>query len=460
MPSDDFKEAMGHASDLSNVAGALQRNTQTQLLREQNSLLRAQEAERQRLAALPKCPECMQPVEYKSRVCSRCMVAVYWLEIVELENLDGSSSPKADIGFRLLSEPLLESALTQNFQRLQTQSEQIKTGFQSHVRRVPEILEKLQRFQNTLLTTFSSFDEGKAACDIIDFHYGRLHSLKDTIKPLEDEKSGDGCANVLIVFPGACVLWSCVCSLVFIYLTGWEAGDPISSLATTAIFGTAFVLGVMTARFNANLISRKLKGIKETEAESNGEIERCRKTGHHPIYELQVEVHGMLDSWFKRQHDFEVIRDIFESVIQSHSTLVMRRDSNAKLSSSHLQADTCVANINTKYSRDLLFKDAEWFRQTLEHLAENTGLKNLVPKAQPSQSKPADSRKGKMPHQYWIKRGEKIHGPFDAARVLDQSQKNKFKTGDRLGNFQDGPWALLSSEHLAKMQTGADVIIS
>ena len=62
MTSEHFKEAMGTASDLSNLAGAIQRNTQTQLLREQNSLLRAQEAEQQRLAALPKCPECMQPV--------------------------------------------------------------------------------------------------------------------------------------------------------------------------------------------------------------------------------------------------------------------------------------------------------------------------------------------------------------------------------------------------------------
>jgi hypothetical protein len=207
-------------------------------------------------------------------------------------------------------------------------------------------------------------------------------------------------------------------------------------------------------------MSGEIKDTEKTMKESNDEIERCKKSGKYQLHELQVELHRMLDSWFKRQHDFEVIRESFESVIQSHSTLMMRLVSGAKFSSSDLQADNCVANINTKYSRDLLFKDAEWFRQTFEHLAENTGLKNLVPKAQPSRSKPANSRKGKVPHQYWIKRGEKIHGPFDAARVLNQSQKNKFKTGDRLGNFQDGPWALLSSEHLAKMQSGTDVVIS
>lgn len=456
MTFEHFKEAMGTASDLSNLAGAIQRNTQTQLLREQNSLLRAQEAEQQRLAALPKCPECMQPVEYKSRVCSRCMVAVFWLDIVELENLDDSSSPKADIGLWLVSKPLLESALTQNFQRLQTQSAQIRTAFQNHVRRVAEVLEKLQGFQNDLLQSFSSFDEGKTACDIIDFHHGRLRSLQDTIKKMGEEKFGRGCVTI-IVLPFSFFVYSAVFSIFWISLFGWR--DPISLSKGAAVQVTSFVLGVMIY-FYVYPFSGKIKDTEKTMKESNDEIERCKKSGKYQLHKLQVELHRMLDSWFKRQHDFEVIRESFESVIQSHSTLMMRLDSGAKFSGSHLQLDNCVANINTKYSRDLLFKDAEWFRQTFEHLAENTGLKNLVPKAQPSRSKPANTRKGKVPHQYWIKRGEKIHGPFDAARVLNQSQKNKFKTGDRLGNFQDGPWALLSSEHLAKMQSGTDVVIS
>jgi hypothetical protein len=472
MSSDDFQEKMSHGSDLSNIAGALQRhrqakilNQQTSLLEEQNRLLRAQEAERQRLAALPKCRECMQPVEYESRVCSRCLVAVCWLDIVELENLDGSSKPKADKGLRLVSEPQLESALIENSQRLEQQSSQIKNAFQNHVQIGSAMLIRLQRFQDKVVEKFTTLKKGKVVYNKIASHEEQRSSLKPSIELFETENPLFGtAASWFIAFPVISVCAfpvSCVVYLfVFHSLKPSTAGarDLASPLVITALLLTT--LAVVALLIYAAPVSRTRRGFKKQVKKLNEEMAKYQKTGEDQFYEGLVGVYEMLDSWFKRQHDFQVIKNAFDSVIQSHSGFAMRLDSGEKFRSNEVRLRNCVANSDTKYSVDLLFEDAEWFRQTLDHLAEKIGLKNLVPKAQPSQSKPANSRKGKVPHQYWIKRGEKIHGPFDAARVLNQSQKNKFKTGDRLGNFQDGPWALLSSEHLAKMQLGADVIIS
>jgi hypothetical protein len=472
MSSDDFQERVSHGSDLSNIAGALQRhrqakilNQQTSLLEEQNRLLRGQEAERQRLAALPKCPECMQPVEYKSRVCSRCMVAVYWLDIVELENLDRSSKPKADKGLRLISEPQLESALIENSQRLEQQSSQIKNAFKNHIQIGSAMLSRLQRFQDKVVEKFTTLEKGKVVYNKIASHEEQRSSLKPTIELFETEHSVFGtAASWFIAFPVISLVVFLLSCLV--YLSVLSSRNPytvdlmklVSPLVITALLLTTLV--VVALLIYAAPVSRTRRGFKKQVKKLNEEMAKCQKTGEDQFYEGLVGVYEMLDSWFKRQHDYQVIKNIFDSVIQSHSGFAIQLHSGENFRSNEVRLRNCVVNSDTKYSVDLLFEDAEWFRQTLDHLAEKTGLKNLVPKAQPSQSKPANSGKGKVPHQYWIKRGKKIHGPFDAARVLNQSQKNKFKIGDRLGNFQDGPWALLSSEHLAKMQTGADVVIS
>ncbi len=54
---------------------------QTQLLEEQNRLLNNQQREFNRIAALPKCPECKQPLDNEPNVCPHCRHRLTWLEL-------------------------------------------------------------------------------------------------------------------------------------------------------------------------------------------------------------------------------------------------------------------------------------------------------------------------------------------------------------------------------------------
>ncbi len=74
----DQEEFQDDMSDVANIVGMAQRRKQTELLEEQTRLLKAAEEERQRIASLPKCPECKNPVNLDAKVCGSCNTSLYW----------------------------------------------------------------------------------------------------------------------------------------------------------------------------------------------------------------------------------------------------------------------------------------------------------------------------------------------------------------------------------------------
>ena len=45
-----------------------------------------------------------------------------------------------------------------------------------------------------------------------------------------------------------------------------------------------------------------------------------------------------------------------------------------------------------------------------------------------------------MPSQYYIKRGDKVNGPFRSGQIKNGIKSKKIKPGDLLGSSDIGPW--------------------
>ena len=78
--NDNWEEFQDDLSDLSNIAGLGQRA-------ETNRLLREQQAERRRIAALPDCPYCGQKLPKKDiSLCGHCRNSVAWVGHIPCKN--------------------------------------------------------------------------------------------------------------------------------------------------------------------------------------------------------------------------------------------------------------------------------------------------------------------------------------------------------------------------------------
>ena len=67
--------------DMGSMISARNSHEQNRLLAEQNRLLSNQERERNRIAALPKCPECKKPLDEKPNICPHCRHRLTWLAL-------------------------------------------------------------------------------------------------------------------------------------------------------------------------------------------------------------------------------------------------------------------------------------------------------------------------------------------------------------------------------------------
>lgn len=65
------------------------------------------------------------------------------------------------------------------------------------------------------------------------------------------------------------------------------------------------------------------------------------------------------------------------------------------------------------------------------------------------------SEAAKMTNSYFIKRGEKVHGPFSESQLRAGLKSNKLSSQDLVSGTRTGPWREINSEFAAKQQTSS-----
>ncbi len=95
----------------------------------------------------------------------------------------------------------------------------------------------------------------------------------------------------------------------------------------------------------------------------------------------------------------------------------------------------------------------EW-PQTIEHNASVT--KSLAKRLNIGISEsPASEASNKTDRDYWIMRGEELHGPFKAVSLVEAAKYKQLKKRDLLGNSPSGPWQKLTKEPFQTRQRKA-----
>jgi len=461
MGFDEFRDQMDLQGDIGNVASALHNVERNRLLEEQNQLLQAQENERRRLASLPNCPACKKPLELDATICAYCRQKMVWCNTTDVYHVCLEESAESWIQNEVYPERL---------RKLESELNCVKNLIPNAVACYAESLTEVKKFSSIFTELGFNSDSLKSEYDLAQKWYKRFWKRvsSNVRSQFQHWHEHDWLPPTHFLVDRKFLFGNSLLGVVLVLLTGlifclgcykWHEGfsqmrNDEGQIAIGVIFGGIGFLGlvgsglyVLNEWTNATgvLKIRKAtaKKIDDAGLTLDDTIRILNLSFWSRICDQKRKIEKVFNRFVTAQRNLAILREV--ATTQGIALPLYRTMEDLEL--------VRVKNVN-KFSNN----SCEEWPQTIEHNA--SVLKSLATRLNIGISEPpASEASNKTARDYWIMRGEELHGPFKAVNLVEAAKYKQLKKRDLLGNSPSGPWEKLTKEHLQSMHQGNDVEI-